>query len=557
MKRSARGRTGGGAAVRMPDALGGSSGRGAGRRRESRSSQSDRGGAQDRPPGATSRIGEGGAERGRTGRVLAGLLIGGALGTALGAALGACVGPNFHRPVPPQIQRYTAEPLAVATASSSGVGGAAQRFVEGQDTPRNWWTLFGSAEIDALVNEALRANPDVASAQAALRQAMENTAAQRGSYFPAVQASFDATRNRDAVGVVQPTLQSAIPLYNLFTPQVTVSYVPDVFGANRRAVESLAAQAEASRFQLDATYLTLTANVVTTAIQEAGLRAQIEGTQQVIELERESLGVLRRELELGAIAEADVYAQDAALAQLEGTLPPLTKQLHQARDQLAALTGHLPAEFKPADVELDQLVLPTDLPLGVPSQLVERRPDVRAAEAQLHAATAQLGVAIANLLPQVTLTGNIGSTATLMSDLFKPGTGFWSIGANATQTLFQGGALIHRKRAAGAALDQAGAVYKSAVLTAFQNVADALHALDADADALNAASRSADAAQKSLGVARRQLELGSVSYLALVNSEQTYRQAIVVLAQARANRYADTAALFQALGGSISPSPAL
>jgi NodT family efflux transporter outer membrane factor (OMF) lipoprotein len=329
--------------------------------------------------------------------------------------------------------------------------------------------------------------------------------------------------------------------------------VPDIFGGNRRAVESLAAQAEASRYQLDATYLTLTANVVTAAIQEAGLRAQIEGTLRVIDLERESLAVLRRELELGAIAEADVYAQDAALAALEGTLPPLRKQLYQMHDELAMLTGHLPRDLGPVKFQLDQLVLPVDLPLGVPSQLVERRPDVRAAEAQLHSATAQVGVAIANMLPQITITGNIGSTAAFYSDLFKPGTGFWSIGANAAQTLFAGGTLLHRKRAADAALEQAAAQYRSAVLTAFQNVADALHALDTDADALNAASRAEDAAKKSLGVAHHQLELGSVAYLALVNSEQAYSQALVSLAQARMNRYTDTAALFQALGGAITP----
>jgi NodT family efflux transporter outer membrane factor (OMF) lipoprotein len=469
------------------------------------------------------------------------------------AALGACVGPNFQRPAPPGVERYTMEPLPAATASTAGPGGAAQRFLNGQDVPRDWWKLFGSEEIDALVSEALRANPDVLSAQAALRQAMENTAAQRGSYFPTVQGSFDASRNLNAVGVLAPNLASGTALYNLYTPQVTVSYVPDIFGANRRQVESLAALAEASRYQLDATYLTLTANVVTAAIQEAGLRAQIAATEQVIALEREALSVLRRELELGAIAEGDVFAQDAALAQLEGTLPPLNRQLQQTRDSLAVLTGHLPAEFKPMHFELEQLVLPVDLPLGVPSQLVERRPDVRAAEAQLHAATAQVGVAIANLLPQLTITGNIGSTATLMSDLFKGGTGFWSIGANATQTLFAGGTLIHRKRAADAALDQAGAQYKSAVLTAFQNVADALHALDTDADALNAAGRSVSASRRSLKVARRELQLGSVGYLALVTAEQAYQQAVVSLAQARANRYADTAALFQALGGSLAP----
>jgi NodT family efflux transporter outer membrane factor (OMF) lipoprotein len=468
----------------------------------------------------------------------------------------ACVGPNFHKPAPPQVDHYTVEPLPEATTTAQGPGGAAQKFLLEQDVPRNWWTLFGSAELDSLVTEALRANPDVLSAQAALRQALENTAAQRGSYFPTVQSEFDASRNRDATGVLSPNLASGTAQYNLFTPQVTVSYVPDIFGGNRRQVESLAAQAEASRFQLDATYLTLTANVVTAAIQTAGLKAQIRATERVIALEDESLSVLKRELELGAIAEVDVYAQEAALAQLQATLPPLRRQLEQTRDQLAVLTGQLPADFKGPDLELDQLSLPVDLPLGVPSQLVARRPDVRAAEAQLHAATAQVGVAIANMLPQFIITGNAGSTATVMSDLFKAGTGFWSIGANATQTLFAGGTLLHRKRAADAALDQAGAMYKSSVLTAFQNVADALHALDTDADALNAAGRAQTAAQKSLEVARHQLELGSVSYLALVVDEQTYQQAVISVIQARSGRFTDTAALFQALGGSIVPATA-
>jgi len=471
------------------------------------------------------------------------------------AALGlcACVGPNFHRPVPPRVDRYTAEPLAPETASTVGHGGAAQRFLMEQEVPRDWWTRFGSEELDALVTEALRANPSVQAAQAALRQALEITAAQRGAYFPTVQASFDPSRNQNAIGVLAPTLNSGTALFNLYTAQVSVTYVPDVFGVNRRQVESLAALAEASRFQLDATYLTLTANVVTTAIQESGLRAQIAAIERVIALERESLSVMRRELELGAIAEGDVYAQEAALAQLEATLPPLHRQLHSSRDALAALTGHLPADAEPVRFELDQLQLPADLPLGVPSQLVERRPDVRAAEAQLHAATAQVGVAIANLLPQVTITGNAGSSATAMADLFKSGTRFWSVGASLTQTLFAGGTLIHRKRAADAALDQAGALYRAAVLTAFQNVADALHALDADADAMGAAARAEDAGRRSLDVVRHQLELGSVSYLALVGAEQTYQQALISLTQARANRYADTAALFQALGGSITP----
>jgi NodT family efflux transporter outer membrane factor (OMF) lipoprotein len=468
-------------------------------------------------------------------------------------ALHGCVGPDFHRPAPPQVERYTDDALPQQTTSADVPTGAAQKFLLEQDVPRNWWTLFGSDQLNELVSEALKANPEVRGAQAALRQALENTAAQRGSYFPAVQGGFDASRNRDATGVLAPNLASGTALYNLFTPQVTVSYVPDVFGSNRRQVESLAAQAEATRFQLDATYLTLTANVVAAVIQEAGLREQVSATAKMIALENESLAVLKHELQLGAIAEADVYAQEAALALLEATLPPLQRQLQTTEDQLAALTGRLPAQFTPVTLELDQLLLPADLPLGVPSQLVERRPDVRAAEAQLHSATAQVGVAIANFLPQFTITGDIGSSATAMGDLFKAGTGFWSIGASATQTLFAGGTLLHKKRAADAALDQAGAVYKSAVLTAFQNVADALHALDTDAEALRAAAKAENAAQRSLEVVRHQLELGSVSYLSLLNAEQTYQQSAIALAQARANRLADTAALFQALGGSITP----
>jgi NodT family efflux transporter outer membrane factor (OMF) lipoprotein len=478
-----------------------------------------------------------------------------ALGASLvfGASLQACVGPNFHRPAAPKVTRYTSEPLAPQTAAVAVTDGEAQRFLTDQAVPRDWWTLFGSPELDALVTQALRANPSVAAAQAALRQAQENTAAQRGAYFPAVQASVDAARSRNAVGVLSPNLASGTALYNLYTPQVTVSYVPDLFGANRRAVESLQAQADAAKFQLDATYLTLTANVVTAAIQEAGLREQVAATRQVIAFERDALAILHRQLSLGSVAEADVYAQDAALAQLEAGLPPLDRQLRQTHDQLAALTGHLPADFTATTLALEAMHLPADLPLGVPSELVERRPDVRAAEAQLHSATAQVGVAMANMLPQLSITGNLGSSATRTADLFKAGTGFWSVGANLSETLFAGGALLHHKRAAEAAMDQAGALYQATVLTAFQNVADALHALDTDADAVKAASGAEQAARRSLEVVRHQLDLGAINDLALIAAEQTYRQALVTLVQARVSRYADTAALFLALGGSVAP----
>jgi NodT family efflux transporter outer membrane factor (OMF) lipoprotein len=463
---------------------------------------------------------------------------------------GCAVGPNFHPPAPPQTDRYTLQPLPGVDAQDST---AQQRFVLGSNPDAAWWRGFGSDDIDSLVDQALRANPSLRAADATLRQSLEAVAAQRGAYFPTVQAQASATRNRDAVQVLSPTLTSGASTYSLYTPQLTISFVPDLFGGNRRQVESLQAQAEFNRDQYDAAYLTLVANVVSAAIQEAGLRAQIEATQQVIGLARESLEVTQRQLELGSIAGADVLAQDAALAQIEATLPPLQKSLDQQHDLLAVLTGHLPGETPETTLRLDQLKLPAEIPVGVPSQLVERRPDVRAAEAQLHAATAEVGVAIANMLPQITLSGAIGDVATQTSQIFSGLNEFWTVGASLSQTLFAGGTLYHRERAARAGIDIAGAQYRLAVLTAFQNVADALRALAADADAVRTQQRAYEASTQSLAIARQQFALGAVSYLALINAQQSFQQAVIGRAQALMNRYADTAALYQALGG-VAPA---
>ncbi len=479
---------------------------------------------------------------------------------AMGLALSGCaVGPNFHHPDAPKTDRYTAQPLpsppAPLPAPSSPEAGV-QQFVIGQDSPPDWWKGFGCSELDALVDQALHANPTVQAAEAAVRQARELVSAQRGAYFPSVQVAAADSRNRNAVQVLAPTLTSGVATFSLYTPQVTVSFVPDLFGGNRRQVESLQAQADASRFEYDAAYITLAANVVSTAIQEAGLRAQIDATRQVIELERESLAVMHRELELGALAEGDVLAQEAALAQIEATLPPLQKSIDQQHDMLAVLTGQLPGDAPIGAIRLDQLTLPASIPIGIPAQLVERRPDVRAADAQLHAATAAVGVAIANMLPAITLTGALGNTSTQLSSLFTNYTEFWTAGASLTQTLFAGGMLYHRERAARAGLDMAGAQYRAAVLTAFQNVADSLRALAADADAVRAQDHAYSASLASLNIARQQFDLGAVSYLVLLNAQQLYQQAVIGRAQAQMNRYADTAALFQSLGGS-APTPEL
>jgi len=474
---------------------------------------------------------------------------------SLGAGLAACllcsctVGPNFHRPVPPQVGRYLPQSLPPQTASVSGPDGAAQRFLAGTDVAPQWWRAFGSPELDALISDALAANPSVAAAKATLRQALETAAAQRGSYWPQVQANFGASRQENATGVLSPTLGSGVPIFNLYTPQLTVSFAPDLLGGNRRQVESLAAAADAARFELDATYLTLVDNIIVTAVQVADLTEQLHQTERIASLERKSLEVLRHSLALGAVAGADVAAQETAVAQVEESVPPLRHALEVQRHQLAVLTGRLPSDPPAAPADLDALHLPTEIPLSLPSRLVEHRPDVRAAESLLHAATAQVGVSIADMLPQFTITGGVGSVATLMSGLFQGGTGFWSAGGSLTQTLFAGGSLVHHKRAAEAALDAAGATYRATVLAAFQNVADALHALMTDADTLAAATRAAAAAQNSYDIARAQLDLGSVNALTLLSAEQSYLQADIALVQARASRLADTAALFQALGG--------
>jgi NodT family efflux transporter outer membrane factor (OMF) lipoprotein len=465
------------------------------------------------------------------------------------AIAGCTVGPDFNRPKPPGVSGYTAEPLAPQTASAQVAGGEAQSFSLGRDIAQQWWTLFRCPELNAVIEQALKANPDMQVAQAALRQAMELVYAQQGFYYPTIQAGVAASRQQNAVGTLAPTLTSGAPLFNLYTAEVGVSYTLDAFGANRRQVESLKAQAEFERFQLEATYLTLTSNVVVAAVQEASLRAQIAATEQVIQIETEVVQIFRRQHELGAIAMADVVAQEATLGQLQATLPALQKQLAQQRDLLARLAGRFPSEEPAQRFELSKLQLPQELPVSLPSKLIEQRPDVRAAEAQLHSASAQVGVAIANMLPQITLSAGAGTSATQVSQWFLPGNQFWLLGASLTQTLFDGGTLLHRKRAAEAALDQAGAQYRASVLTAFQNVADTLRALQYDADALKAQVAAEHAASESLAIARKALDLGSISYLSLLNAEQTYEQTLISLVQAKANRYADTAALFQALGG--------
>jgi NodT family efflux transporter outer membrane factor (OMF) lipoprotein len=466
----------------------------------------------------------------------------------LGMVGGCAVGPNFKEPTAPAVNEYTQQPLPTRTESVGILGGQAQRFSNDIDIPGQWWELFHSKPLNDLISQALKANPDLDAAKAALRGAWENVYAQKGALLPSVGAEYNVTRQKLGDPVASP-LSSGSNLFTLHTAQVNVAYTLDLFGGTRRQTEAVKAQADWQRFQLEAAYLTLTSNLVAAAVQEAGLRGQIATTRHIIDIQTQSLELLRRQLALGQVATADVAAQEAALAQTQASLPALEKQLAQQRDLLARLIGSFPSEKIAAEFELSSLQLPEELPVSLPSKLVQQRPDVRSAEEQLHAASAQIGVAVANRLPNITLSGNLGSSAVAISQLFVPGTGFWSLAAGITQPIFQGGTLLHKQRAAEAAYDQAEAQYRSTVLTAFQNVADTLHAIQSDADAVKAAVASEQAAKKSLTIAHRQLELGDIGYLSLLNAEQTYQQATINLVQALANRYTDTAALFAALGG--------
>ena len=490
------------------------------------------------------------------------------------------VGPHYHTPKPPADAGYAPTPILEPSAAAPGAaapggaaavhGGESQRLISGQDIPFEWWQVFQSPALNALVERAFKANPSITATQAALVQAQELVYAQQGYFFPAIGANYNFQRTKiagnftvdDSPGTqgngdnLNPPLldlknfpHTAPLYYNYHTAALDVGFVPDVFGANRRQVESLAAQRDAQRFALEATYITLASNVVAAAIQEASVRAQIQATQQIIAAEQKSLAVLRDQFRLGFAMRIDVAAQETALAQAKAMLPPLQTQFEQTRDLIRALVGQLPNQDVPETFELDALALPPELPLSLPAKIIEQRPDVRAAEAQLHAANAQVGVAVAAMLPQFSITGNYGGNADQFAWMFRKGGPFWSLVGNASQPLFEGGTLLHRKRAADEALKQAAAQYQSSVLTGYQNVADTLHASWSDAVALAANVRAENAARVTYQLTQRQLDLGYVDYLTLLNAEATYQQASIQRVQAQAMRYGDTVALFQALGG--------
>ena len=466
-------------------------------------------------------------------------------------SLSACaVTPAYQ---PPEVAKaeagadYTEGLLPPKTVKAPGKGGEAQSFIPGQDIPAQWWSVFRSEPLDQLIRQALAHNPSLGSAQASLRQAEESYKSLYGSLaLPNVSANLQGGRER--VSGVSAGVPGGV-VYNLYNASVNVSYTVDVFGANKKALEGQQAAVDLQRYQLEATYLTLTSNVVTTAIREASLRAQLQATAELLQAQEQQLAVTEKQYAVGAVGLQAVLAQRSAVAATRAGVPGIEKSLAQTRHQLAVLAGRMPGEHGLPQFDLDSLQLPQDLPVSLGSELVRQRPDILASEAQLRQAAAQVGVATANLYPQFNLTASLGSTALKPNQFFEPASGFWSLLGGITQPLFNGGSLDAKRRAALAGLDAAAGQYRSTVLQAFQNVADSLRALEFDASTLRQQAEAEAVAKESLALNTRQYQLGGVSYLSLLDAQRSYQQARINLVSARAARYADTAALFQSLGG--------
>jgi NodT family efflux transporter outer membrane factor (OMF) lipoprotein len=461
---------------------------------------------------------------------------------------GCAVGPDFLAPTPPDVTRYTKEPLTPRTASTDAPHGEAERFVNGRDIRAEWWALFRSRALDSLVRRSLAANPSLQAAIATLRSTKETVYAQQGKYFPFVQANFNPVTGQSATAVSSPLANGATS-FNLVTAQLLVSYTFDAWGLNRRTVESLQALSDTQRFQVEAAYVTLASNVVVAAIQEASLRGQIDATNMLIDLNVKMLELIRGQFNVGYANRNDVALQEAAVAQIRATLPPLNKALAQQRDLLSALAGRFPSQEPAETFKLTDLRLPIDLPVSLPAQLIQQRPDVRAAEEQLHSTSALVGVAIANMLPNLTISAGRGYTAADTANLFTGPAIFWTVAGNATQPVFDGLNLLHTERAAEGTYEAAAWNYRSAVITAFQNVADSLRAVQNDADELKAANEFKKAAKVSLDLAQQQMQTGYANFLYLLTAQVTYQSAVLSVVLAEAARLSDAAALFQALGG--------
>jgi len=459
---------------------------------------------------------------------------------------GCAVGPDFRSPDMATPDHYTEAPLPDQTASAPSESTTAQRFAFAKDLPGEWWTLFRSPELDKMIKKGLTDSPTLAAAQASLHKSEEDLRAVSGSIlYPAVNANLQAGRQRISGNADAGPSDT----YNLYNASVGVSYTLDLFGGGRRQIEAYQAQIDYQSFIYEATYLTLAANIVTAAIQEASLREQIDVTKAILVAEQRQLDVIQKQFELGAVSKTEVLAQETELAMTKAGMAPLEKQLDLNRHALSVLTGQFPGDGKLPEFSLESLHLPEELPVSLPSLLVRQRPDIRASEALLHQACAAVGVTTANLYPQITLSAGYGFQAVSTDILFNGESVVWNFGAGLLQPLFRGGELTAKRRSAIAAYDQAAAQYRQTVLKAFQDVADVLRALETDARTLQAQAEAEAASKSALVLIEKQYDLGAVSYPALLIAQRDYQKTRINVVAVKAQLYADTAALFQALGG--------
>lgn len=465
---------------------------------------------------------------------------------AAAAALsgGCAVGPDFARPAAPDVQRYTREPQRDDIGSAQGL---TQRLVPDAEFRADWWRLFKSPALDAAVAQALANNPSLQAAEANLRIAQDNLRAGNGVFYPRLDAGLGAERARNAPVQQGSAIRGTV--FNLVTLSGSIAYPLDLFGAERRTVEALGALVEAQEFSRLAAYLTLTANLVNTCIARAAYLAQIRSTEALIALETEQLRGIEAQVNAGIAPYANLLSQRSLIAGNRALLAPLRQRATQAGHLIAQLQGELPAQFTPPAIELDSLSLPTDIPAGVPSGLVRRRPDILAAEAQLHAASANVGVATAAQYPSFTLDASYGIAGSSLAGLFGAGGRFWSVGPSLAAPLFHGGALRAQRQAAVDAFDAARASYRQTVLAAFAQVADALRALEQDAQALQAQAESERDAREALALLQASYRAGVAAYVDVLTADAQYHSASIATLQAVAQRHQDTVALFVALGG--------
>ena len=457
---------------------------------------------------------------------------------------GCAVGPDFVRPQPPPVDRYThgTEPSATVAAE-----GGAQHFETGANVPADWWRQFNSPKLDTVIQGVLADNYSLQAAQASLRESQDILRAGYGVFYPQIDVNLGGARQRYSPERVGQNLPSSI--FNLFTLSATVSYALDIFGGERRAVESLKAQVDFQRYSVLATYLTLTGNAVNTVIARAGYQAEIEATEEIIKAQQEQVGIAEAQVQAGTVPYSNLLALESQLAAYQATLPALHQKLNQTDHLLAVLSGRTPAEWETPEVALADLVLPAHLPRTLPSELVRQRPDILAAEAQLHASSANIGVATAALFPSFSLNGSYGVNSNTTEKLFTSNSKFWSVGADITAPLFHGGSLSSQRQAAIEANRQSLANYRQTVLAAFAQVADSLRALEHDAETMQAQSRSLIAADEALKLMQVNYAAGVASYLQVLVANGQYYQAKIGYLQGVAQRYQDTVALFVALGG--------